>query len=143
MTDENSADGGSSAGRELAEPDVADHEKRPFHFVRALLLTMPLAILVGTVVAPPDPFAQLLLIGATLIGGLPITMRLVAGRRYGPRQLAVFFGVILVVTLAGLQALAAVGSGPLPSVLARFLVVAVALGAGDAVVFRVLESGAN
>ena len=68
-TDGADADDPSGGKRPPADPDpdISDHGKEPFYLVRALLVTMPLAILVGTVVAPPDPFSQLFLIGATLV----------------------------------------------------------------------------
>lgn len=116
-------------------------EKPPFQFVRALLVTVPLAILVGTVVSPPDPVVQLLLIAGTLVGGLPIAYRLVAVRRYGPRQLGLFFGVVLLGTLLGLLGLQRVGSGPVPDVLVRFLIVLGSLVIGDVVVFRTPGAG--
>lgn len=126
-------------GRPLTAPDGTDHGKTPFHFVRALLLTMPLAILVGSVVAPPDAVAQLVLIAGTLVGGLPITYRLVAHRRFGPKELGAFFGIVLVVTLVGLWALQAVGSGPVPDILLRFGIVFVSLLVADLLVFRYLD----
>ncbi len=125
-------------GQPIEKPAPTDHGKTPFHFVRALLLTMPLAILVGSVVAPPDPVAQVVLIGGTLVGGLPITYRLVANRRFGPRQLGGFFGIVLVVTLVGLWLLEAVGSGPIPDILLRFGIVVVSLFVADLLVFRYL-----
>lgn len=135
--------GGSDEHPPIAAPDATDHGKTPFHFVRALLLTMPLAILVGSVVAPPDAVAQLLLIAGALVGGIPITYRLVANRRFGPRQLAAFFGIVLVVTLLGLWVLDAVGSGPVPDILLRFGIVVVSLVVADFVVFRYLGLDAN
>lgn len=125
-------------GRPLATPAPTDHDKTPFHFVRALLLTMPLAILIGSVVAPPDAVAQLVLIAGTLVGGFPITYRLVANRRFGPKQLGAFFAIVLVVTLVGLWVLQAVGSGPVPDIILRFAIVIISLLVADLFVFRYL-----
>lgn len=136
---EANSDEGVNAG-EISPPSEPEHSKTPFHLVRALLVTMPLAILVGSVVAPPDAVAQLVLIGGTLVGGLPITYRLVANRRFGPKQLGAFFGVVLVVTLVGLWALQAVGSGPIPDIVVRFGIVLVSLLLADIFVFRYLGS---
>lgn len=115
---------------------MTEAEKPPFLFVRALLVTVPLAILVGTVVSPSDPVVQMLLIAGALIGGLPIAYRLVAVRRYGPIQLGMFFGVVLIGTLLGLWGLQRVGADPLPDVLLRLLIVLLSLLVADLVVFR-------
>lgn len=112
--------------------------KPPFMFVRAMLVMVPLAILAGTVVAPPDPIGQLIMIGGTLLGGMPIAYRLVGDRRYGPKQIGAFFGVVLFGTLFGLIALQRVGSGPIPETLLRFLIVLASLVAADVAVFRLI-----
>ena len=125
---------------EVGESDD-DHlppdKRRPFVFVRALLVAMPLAILVGSIVSPPDPFIQIILIAGTLIGGFPLAVRMVGTRRYGPKELGVFFGGVLGVTLVGLWVVNAVGTGPVPDVLARFVVVLGALVIADVAVFRI------
>lgn len=119
-----------------SEDAVQDHDKQPFHFVRALLVTMPLAILVGSVVAPPDPFSQLFLIAATLVGGVAVTYRWVRTRRYGPKQLAAFFGVVFLGTLLGLWLFGTIGAGPLPDIVARLAIVLASFGVADILVFR-------
>lgn len=121
------------APEEQGPPD----KRRPFVYVRALLVAMPLAILIGSIVSPPDAFTQLIMIAGSLIGGFPIAVRLVSARRYGPRELGAFFGSVLVVTLAGLWVIGTVGTGPIPGVLVRFVIVLVALLVADFVVFRV------
>lgn len=97
---------------------------------------MPLAILVGSVVAPPDPFSQLFLIAATLVGGVAVTYRWVRTRRYGPTQLAAFIGVVFLGTMVGLWIFGTVGAGPLPDMLARLAIVLVSFVAADVLVFR-------
>ncbi len=116
---------------------LTGHGKRPFLFVRSVLVAMPLAILVGSIVSPPDPFAQLLMIAAAMAGGLPITYRLVAKRRYGPKQLGAFFGIVLVATVLGMWVFQQTGVGPVPEILVRFGVVLGSLLVADVLVFRV------
>lgn len=121
--------------------ESGDHpQKPPFMLVRAIIVTVPLAVLVGAVVSPPDAVVQVIMIAGTLIGGLPITYRLVASRRYGPWQVGAFFGIVMVLTLLGLWVLQWVGSGPVPEILVRFGIVLLALFAADGAVFRGLGS---
>lgn len=127
-------------GAEAAESDddgLPPDKRRPFVFVRAMLVAMPLAILVGSIVSPPDPFTQIILIAGTLIGGFPLAVRMVGTRRYGPKELGLFFGGVLILTLAGLWVIGTVGTGPIPGVLARFVIVLGALLVSDVAVFRI------
>lgn len=119
------------------DDSLTGHGKRPFLFVRSVLVAMPLAILVGSIVSPPDPFTQLFMIAGALAGGLPITYRLVAKRRYGPKQLGAFFGVVLLVSVFGMWVVQQTGVGPVPEILVRFGVVLGSLLVADVLVFRV------
>ena len=135
-----------SAGREKDEQPAGRDEddgtvvadKPPFKYVRAMLLTMPVAILAGTVVSPPDAVAQLLVIALTFIVGLPISVRLVGRRRYGPRRIGLFYGAVLVGVLLGLWLLDALAPLPVAESLARFAVLALALLLADVLSSSVL-----
>ena len=115
-------------------------DRDPFTFVRAFLVLMPIAILAGTVLAPPDAFAQVLVIVLTVGVGMPIAVRLVNRRRYSPWRLGTFYGALLVIVLAGLWLIETSAPLPFPTLFARLAVLAIALVAADVLSFRILGS---
>ena len=117
---------------------MTTRDRDPFTFVRAFLVLMPIAILAGTVLAPPDAFAQVLVIVLTVGFGMPIAVRLVNRRRYSPWRLGAFYGTLLVVVLAGLWLIQTIASLLVPELVARLAVLALALVAADVLSFRIL-----
>lgn len=75
-----------------------------------------------------------------MLGGVPITYRLVASRRFGTKQVGAFFAIVMVMTFLALWVLQSTGSGPVPEIPLRFGIVLFALFAADAAVFRGLEA---
>jgi hypothetical protein len=99
--------------------------------VRAIVFVLPLAVLAGSVLAPPDPFAQLVLMGLTLAIGVPVSRRVLALATYRPLRIGAFYLVVSLVVLGGLLALSAVSiDGELASTVARTVVVVMGLVAG-------------
>ncbi|MFB6266210.1 MAG: hypothetical protein ABEI31_01015 [Halodesulfurarchaeum sp.] len=119
-------------------------DREPFKLVRALLLTVPLAILVGAVVAPPDPIAAMAVMVAALAAGVPLAVRLVDLRRYGPLRIGVFFALVFVIVVVGLWGVSRLGRpAGLPRTLLRLGVVVVALLLADFLLFRVSRLGGD
>ena len=104
--------------------------------IRSFAFAMPLAILVGSVVAPPDVFTQLFAILAALVVGWPLSYRLVAVRAYTARAIGGFYLVVFVVVLLGVWGvtLAGLRAGAV-RVAARVVVIGVALVIADLAVF--------
>jgi len=102
-------------------------DRDPMDAMRALFVAMPLAILVGAIVAPPDPVTQFVTIFAALAVVWPLTLRYVVGRVDGPFALGGFFLVVFVVVLVGLWVVSQVGlTGGAAAAVARLLVVVAA-----------------
>ncbi|MFB6134066.1 MAG: hypothetical protein ABEJ55_03680 [Halanaeroarchaeum sp.] len=103
----------------------------PIESLAAFVFAVPLATLVGAVLAPPDAFAQGLLMGLALLVGWPLSSRLVHPHRYGPSTLALFYVVILIVVVSGLWAIERTAVPPGTwTVVARVFVVGLGVVAG-------------
>lgn len=87
-----------------AQTEMTDAKKRPFRIVRASLVAMPLAILLGAVLSP-DPLVQMLAMVLTFLVVLPIAYRIVTDRGVKTRELALFFVLVLVFVFTGLWTL--------------------------------------
>ncbi|MFW5920157.1 MAG: hypothetical protein ACOCSF_08245 [Halanaeroarchaeum sp.] len=79
-------------------------EKRPYRILRAIVVAMPLAILVGAVLTP-DPFAQVLAMALAFVVVFSIVRRITTERRLRTRDLALFFVFVLASVSVGLWAL--------------------------------------
>jgi hypothetical protein len=102
-------------------------DRDPVDAIRAFLFVMPLAILVGSLLSPPDPFSQLALVGVALAVGWPLARRVEERHDLGPRTLGLFYLVVGVVVLVGLWVLSLGSVLGVVALLARVVVVAVAL----------------
>lgn len=99
--------------------------------VRAVVFVLPLAVLAGSMLAPPDPFSQLVLIGLTIAIGVPVSKRLLPLATYRPLRIGAFYLVVTLAVLMGLVTVSALPlDGGLPSTVARAVVVGIGLGAG-------------
>ncbi|MFB6082239.1 MAG: hypothetical protein ABEJ67_05400 [Halanaeroarchaeum sp.] len=104
--------------------------------LRALLFSMPMAVLVGAIFAPPDAVAQALVIGVALAVGWPLTYRLHDTRVLSAGTIAAFYLVVLGLVLAGLWALSTrTVCGGVAALVAKAAVVAVATVVADRFVF--------
>lgn len=110
----------------------------PTEAVRAVVFVLPLAVLAGSIVAPPDPFSQLAVIALTMLVGVPLSRRVLTLSTYRPLTIGAFYLVVTVVVLVGLVGLSALplGSGS-QSVLGDAIVVGIGLLAG----YRVTLAG--
>lgn len=99
--------------------------------VRAIVFVLPLAVLAGSILAPPDPFAQLVLIGLTISIGVPVSKRALPLSTYRPLRIGAFYLVVTVVVLVGVVTVSALPlDGSVPSTIARTMVVGIGLAAG-------------
>ncbi|MFB6113799.1 MAG: hypothetical protein ABEJ58_06815 [Halodesulfurarchaeum sp.] len=117
-----------------------DPDRRPFRVVRSLLVAIPLAILVAAV-GPTDPLAQGAVMAVSLVVALPVSYRLIAIRRYGPRELGAFFSVVLASVLLGLLVLPPLFPASIPRRIGSPIIAVCCILLADAVVFRVWGSG--
>ncbi|MFB6094300.1 MAG: hypothetical protein ABEJ77_05110 [Halanaeroarchaeum sp.] len=107
----------------------------PIASVRALLLVGPLGVLVGAVLAPPDPFSQAAVIAVATGAGWLVARRFVDVAALDARRLGAFYVVVTLVVVLGLLALGRLlRAGPTVDLLARALVVALAVTAGQVLV---------
>lgn len=107
--------------------DVDTHttpsERRPYRIMRAVLVAMPLAILVGAVLST-DPLIQVLAIALAFVVVFPIANRIARKRRLQTRDFALFLVLVLLFVTTGLWALPRVIGGP-SSELARLVAIAI------------------